>query len=97
VTHQILSSPAERPFGLRPIREEGCRLEALWLGDRLVDTITDMAAREFTLALECGNQVADLIRNEFRSTAAEVTQLACQNTTAAMGTSMSTAGELGSS
>jgi hypothetical protein len=32
--------------GLRHIREGGCRLEALWLGDRWSSTITGMAARE---------------------------------------------------
>jgi hypothetical protein len=69
----------------------------VWLGDRLVVTITDMAAGEFTMAWDCGNQVADLIRNEFRSAAAEVNPTGLPNTTAAMGTSMSTAGELGSS
>jgi D-amino-acid oxidase len=83
--------------GLRPIREGGCRLEALWLGDRLVVHNYGHGGAGVTLAWGCGNQVVDLIRNEFRSAAAEVNATGLPNTTAAMGTSTATAGELGSS
>jgi D-amino-acid oxidase len=83
--------------GLRPIREGGCRLEASWLGDRLVVQNYGHGGAGVTLAWGCGNQVVDLMRNEFNSAAAEINPTGLPNATASMGTPMTTAGGLGSS
>ena len=69
----------------------------LWLGDRFIVHNYRHGGAGATLAWGCGNQVVDLVRNEFRNAAAEVNPTGLPNTTAAMGTSIATAGELGSS
>jgi hypothetical protein len=79
--------------GLRPIREGSRRCGLVTVGRPRLRAWR----RGSYSGLGCGNQVVDLIRNEFKSAAAEVNPTGLPNTTAAMGTSMATAGELGSS
>jgi D-amino-acid oxidase len=51
--------------GLRPIREGGCRLEALWNGDKLIVHNYGHGGAGVTLAWGCADRVVELISKEF--------------------------------
>jgi D-amino-acid oxidase len=51
--------------GLRPIREGGCRVEALWNGDRLIVHNYGHGGAGVTLAWGCADRVVELICEKF--------------------------------
>ncbi|MFL6047646.1 MAG: FAD-dependent oxidoreductase [Propionibacteriaceae bacterium] len=70
VDRSALEFSGRTSVGLRPIREGGYRLEALWHGDRLVVHNYGHGGLGVTVAWGCANQVVDLIRRELAGTAA---------------------------